>query len=192
VMLTELPLPTISAWTDGSASGGTRRGGAGAIVEFDGGRQKLYGLAGEHTSSLQAECVALRICINHIGVNYLPNLPVGPAEIRICTDSLSALCALKAGPSAQRYLICGQNMGRTSGMRSTWSPFHAGVGPGTRGSAGQRGRGRRGKTGRADGARRDSAGSPVGSGCHQGRGSAGGAGAVHGDTPADAPLQKRV
>jgi hypothetical protein len=108
VMLPELPLPTISAWTDGSASGSTRRGGAGAIVEFDGGRQKLHGPAGDHISSFRAECVALRICINHIGVNYLPNLPVRPAEIRICTDSLSALCAMKAGPSAQRHLICGQ------------------------------------------------------------------------------------
>jgi hypothetical protein len=59
--------------------------------------QTLHGPIGDHTSSFRTECVALRICLEYIRTTYLSNLPMGPMEVRICTDSISAVCALKAG-----------------------------------------------------------------------------------------------
>jgi hypothetical protein len=56
-------------------------------VEFDGVRQTLLGPAGDHTSSFWVECVTLWICLAYIRTTYIPNLPVGPVEVRICTDS---------------------------------------------------------------------------------------------------------
>lgn len=66
-------------------------------MKFDGVRQTLHGPIGDHTSSFRTECVALWICLEYIRTTYLSNLPMGPVEARICTDSLSAVCALEAG-----------------------------------------------------------------------------------------------
>jgi ribonuclease HI len=106
-MLCGLPLPTISAWTEGSARGGTRDGGAGIVLEGLGLKRTFHAVAGNHTSSVSAECVALTRCVKAIRDDYLPLADMAePMEIRVCTDSMSALQALESGPSGQRHATC--------------------------------------------------------------------------------------
>ena len=102
--LQQLPPADIVVWTDGSAEGGTTRGGAGVVIHWGDSRRSWNRPAGKHTSSFRAECVAL-----HSALTELSSMLVGADEVtrvRLCTDSLSALSALAAGPSAQRHRIC--------------------------------------------------------------------------------------
>ena len=107
-MLSQLPPATITANTDGAAKGGTRNGGAGAEIVGCGLTETLRAPAGAQTSSFRAECVALVRCLECIRDSFLPRLTLDAAgaEIRICTDSRSALTALMAGPAGQRHLVC--------------------------------------------------------------------------------------
>jgi ribonuclease HI len=106
-VLCGLPLPTISACKYSSARGGTRDGGVGIVLEGFGLNRTFHAAAGNHTSSFRAECVALARCVEAIRDDYLPLADMAePMEIRVCTDSLSALQALESGPSVQRHDIC--------------------------------------------------------------------------------------
>jgi ribonuclease HI len=102
-----LPLPMILALTDGLAKGGTRDGCAGIVLEGLGLRRAFHAAAGNHTSSFRAECVALVRCLKTVRNDFLSLTDlVKPVEIRICTDSLSALQAFESSPSGQRHVIC--------------------------------------------------------------------------------------
>ncbi|KAF0288070.1 putative RNA-directed DNA polymerase from transposon BS [Amphibalanus amphitrite] len=80
------------AWTDGSSSGGILRGGAGAlIVGADDSRTELRVPAGTLCSSFRAEMVALQVTLDHI----LEHQRDAPEPVIICTDSLSAVAALR-------------------------------------------------------------------------------------------------
>jgi ribonuclease HI len=134
-MLDGLPVATISAWTDGSARGGTRDGGAGVIIEGCGIQHSLHAPAGSHTSSFRAECVALIRCLEVIRDLFLPRTdPSSAVEIRICTDSLAALRALESGPAGQRNVICQEVWNRLQDCAAlerhftlAWVPGHAGL-----------------------------------------------------------------
>lgn len=96
--LASLPQCATWVWTDGSASGGVHDGGAGALVIFtDDQREELRAPAGSLCSSFRAEMTALQTALNFLSAH--PGLEDDP--IVICTDSRSALAALRAGPSAQ-------------------------------------------------------------------------------------------
>lgn len=133
-LLTQLPHPDVVAWTDGAAKGGTRRGGAGIVVEF-GQEERRWNLAvGEHTSSFSAECHALAELLRGLSVWIADGTLRLAREIRICTDSLSALRALEAGPTAQRHRICQTIWRRLEECAApdrhftlVWVPGHAGL-----------------------------------------------------------------
>ena len=130
--LQQLPPADIVVWTDGSAEGGTRDGGAGVVLHWGESRRAWSRPAGRHTSSFRAECVAL-----HSALTELSSLLVGADDVqrvRLCTDSLSALCALAAGPSAQRLKICADIWGAlercarpTRTFDFVWVPGHCDI-----------------------------------------------------------------
>ncbi|XP_043237551.1 uncharacterized protein LOC122389502 [Amphibalanus amphitrite] len=119
------------AWTDGSSSDGILRGGAGAlIVGADDSRTELRVPAGTLCSSFRAEMVALQVTLDHI----LEHQRDAPEPVIICTDSLSAVAALREGPSAQRSArgaaIWKQLLELTAGDRTVtlqWVPSHCGI-----------------------------------------------------------------
>ncbi|KAF0314337.1 Potassium voltage-gated channel protein Shab [Amphibalanus amphitrite] len=82
--LASLTQCAIWAWTDGSASGGVLRGGAGAlIIGADDSRSGLRIPAGTLCSSFRAEMVALQKTLEHIIENES-----GTDPVIICTDSI--------------------------------------------------------------------------------------------------------
>ena len=86
-------------WTDGSATGGVLNGGAGALVTYqDGDRHELKTPAGALCSSFRAEMTALREALDHLLAH--PRDTGDP--VVFCTDSQSAIAALREGPAAQR------------------------------------------------------------------------------------------
>ena len=97
--LAGLTQDAIWAWTDGSADGGVLRGGAGAlIIGADDDRAELRRPAGTLCSSFRAEMVALQMTLDHILDQHRDTAE----PVIICTDSMSAVAALREGPSAQR------------------------------------------------------------------------------------------
>ena len=96
--LGSLPQCATWVWSDGSADGGILSGGAGiAIEDPDGECQELRAPAGKLCSSFRAEMVALKTALDHLVEHPShPDLP-----IVICTDSQSALAALRGGAPAQ-------------------------------------------------------------------------------------------
>jgi ribonuclease HI len=134
-LLNNLPLPDVVAWTDGSAVGGTRRGGAGIVLQF-GGQERSWNIAaGDHTSSFSAECHALSEMLGGL-LAFIQDGTVELArEIRVCTDSLAALKALEAGPTSQRHPICHRIWTQLQACEApnrhftlVWVPGHAGLG----------------------------------------------------------------
>jgi len=96
--LASLPQCATWVWTDGSAKGGVVDGGAGAFVDLpDGEHVELRSPAGRLCSSFRAELVALQAALSHL-VEH-PTHVEDP--IVLCTDSMSALAALREGPAAQ-------------------------------------------------------------------------------------------
>ncbi|KAF0298223.1 Dedicator of cytokinesis protein 7 [Amphibalanus amphitrite] len=86
--------------------------------------------AGTLCSSFRAEMVALQVTLDHI----LEHQRDAPEPVIICTDSLSALAALREGPSAQRSArgaaIWKQLLELTAGDRTVtlqWVPSHCGI-----------------------------------------------------------------
>ncbi|KAF0306028.1 DLST component of 2-OG dehydrogenase complex, mitochondrial [Amphibalanus amphitrite] len=86
--------------------------------------------AGTLCSSFRAEMVALQVTLDHI----LEHQRDAPEPVVICTDSLSAIAALREGPSAQRSArgaaIWKQLLELTAGDRTVtlqWVPSHCGI-----------------------------------------------------------------
>ena len=129
--LEALPRPDYSLWTDGSAAEGTRRGGAGIVI-FHGEQQvcTISEPAGAATSSYNSEMHAILV-----GLKWLSNLPVPEHSLALlCSDSLSAITHLTAGPSSP---ITSQEAGiwtelhnltdRNIRITFQWDPGHSGI-----------------------------------------------------------------
>ena len=119
------------AWTDGSATGGILRGGAGALIVYaDDDRVQLRRPAGALCSSFRAEMTAILMTLDHL-IEH-PREEDNP--IIICTDSMSSLAALREGPSAQRSVRGAEIWQRLLAIASDdrpvtlqWVPAHCGV-----------------------------------------------------------------
>ncbi|XP_043241035.1 uncharacterized protein LOC122391303 [Amphibalanus amphitrite] len=130
--LAGLPNPDVQAFTDGSATAGTGRGGAGAVV-YRSGREvkRIRAPAGRFTSSYTAELLALRETLKYIESILTDQDPV--LNIQLCTDSLSSLMRLREGPANQTERVADQvwlslrRLGRRHRVDLQWVPGHAGV-----------------------------------------------------------------
>ena len=129
--LASLPQDATWVWTDGSATGGVVSGGAGVlIVSPNEDRSELRLPAGALCSSFRAEMTALRAALDHL----LDNPEDTTDPVVICTDSRSALAALREGPAAQRSLQGAEAWHRllavSAGGRQVilqWIPSHCGI-----------------------------------------------------------------
>ena len=130
--LSSLPQCATWVWSDGSATGGVLDGGAGVFIEWpDGETKELRAPAGRLCSSYRAELVALREALN-----YLLDHPAHTEDpLVVCTDSQSALAALRSGPAEQvaqlnravwDALIRLSEDG-TRQIRLQWVPSHCGL-----------------------------------------------------------------
>ena len=129
--LQSLPQCATWMWSDGSADAGVYSGGAGALIVWpDDEREEVRAPAGRLCSSFRAEMVAL-----HAALTYIQEHPAHESDpIVICTDSQSALAALREGPSAQSSSL-GASIWRLlaalgSGGRAVhlqWIPSHCGI-----------------------------------------------------------------
>ncbi|KAF0300621.1 hypothetical protein FJT64_003287 [Amphibalanus amphitrite] len=91
-------------WTDGSATDGVLNGGAGALIVWpDGEERSVRAPAGRLCSSFRAEMVALQTALSFLLENPLH----ADDPVVICTDSQSALAALREGPAAQHSPLGG-------------------------------------------------------------------------------------
>ncbi|KAF0311929.1 RNA-directed DNA polymerase from mobile element jockey [Amphibalanus amphitrite] len=130
--LAGLPNPDVQAFTDGSATAGTERGGAGAVV-YRSGREvkRIRAPAGRFTSSYTAELLALRETLKYIESILTDQDPA--LNIQLCTDSLSSLMRLREGPANQTERVADQvwlslrRLGRRHRVDLQWVPGHAGV-----------------------------------------------------------------
>ena len=130
--LAELPPADYTIYTDGSATEGAENGGAGVVI-FRGETEirRIRTPAGRWTSSYRAELTALDSALEFLlGTDADPVL----AEVRICTDSQSALTRLREGPAAQTDALADRVWRRLRGLadRGThvtlqWVPGHAGL-----------------------------------------------------------------
>ena len=130
--LAQLPPADITIYTDGSATQGAENGGSGAVI-FRGETElrRIQTPAGRWTSSYRAELTALDAALESLREIAADS---APAEVRICTDSQSALTRLKGGPAAQTDVLADRVWRRLRGLadRGTrlilqWVPGHAGL-----------------------------------------------------------------
>ena len=129
--LAELPQTATWVWTDGSATGGVSCGGAGALIVYpDDDRHELRTPAGAWCSSFRAEMTALRAALDHL--LETPRDTTDP--VVFCTDSQSALAALREGPAAQRSLQGAEVWSRLLAVAADdrpvimqWVPSHCGL-----------------------------------------------------------------
>lgn len=130
--LERLPPADTHVYTDGSAEGGIENGGGGAVI-LRGGEEvaRLTVPAGRHTSSCRAELAALDTALGHL---LTADLAPPPGEVRVLTDSQSALAGLAAGPAAQRSAVASriwmrlrELSGRGMNIVLQWVPGHAGL-----------------------------------------------------------------
>ncbi|KAF0311097.1 putative RNA-directed DNA polymerase from transposon BS [Amphibalanus amphitrite] len=129
--LAALPQCATWVWTDGSATDGVLNGGAGALIVWpDGEERSVRAPAGRLCSSFRAEMVALRTALSFLLENPLH----ADDPVVICTDSQSALAALREGPAAQYSPLGGAIWralrGLTAGGRQVhlqWVPSHCGL-----------------------------------------------------------------
>ena len=130
--LGSLPQCATWLWTDGSVEGGVKDGGAGAVIIWpDGEEEELKTPAGRHCSSYRAEMLAL--------ASGLEQIRLHPRDeerhpIIICTDSMSSLATLRAGPAAQTSPLgvavwreLEELSRRGSRIVAQWIPSHCGV-----------------------------------------------------------------
>ena len=130
--LAELPPADCTAYTDGSATDGVENGGAGAVIyRGETELRRIRTAAGRWTSSYRAEMTALDSALAYLKDDAVDPIP---REVRICTDSQSALGRLKEGPAAQRDALADSVWTRLHeltdrGTRLTlqWVPGHAGL-----------------------------------------------------------------
>ncbi|KAF0302217.1 putative RNA-directed DNA polymerase from transposon BS [Amphibalanus amphitrite] len=130
--LAGLPQCATWVWTDGSATEGVTNGGAGALIVWpDDETAEIRTPAGRICSSYRAEMVALRAALNHL----LEHPAHTEDPVVICTDSQSALAALREGPAAQSSPLGSEIWDAlrrlTTGGRRIhlqWVPSHCGLG----------------------------------------------------------------
>jgi ribonuclease HI len=100
--LAALPAATIEAWTDGSATEGVFNGGSGVLIidNRDGSLTESSVAAGRLTSSYTAELTALKQALELITTKLRNEGTQGQSlpELRLCTDSQSAVQRLSLGP----------------------------------------------------------------------------------------------
>ncbi|KAF0295731.1 Ribonuclease H [Amphibalanus amphitrite] len=129
--LASLPQCAVWMWSDGSAEGGTRNGGTGAVIMWpDEEVLELRAPAGDFCSSYRAEMLALVTGLETLTSRTKDSdLP-----LIICSDSMSALATLRNGPAAQtsplgtaawRALLQLAKDGRE--IRAQWVPSHCGI-----------------------------------------------------------------
>ncbi|KAF0300914.1 Ribonuclease H [Amphibalanus amphitrite] len=122
-------------WSDGSADGGTARGGGGALIALPTGTEHtVRAPAGSLCSSTRAELVALRAALEELAKpDTSPDPDRYPTTI-ICFDSRAALQTVDAGPAAQasqlgadiwRLLLQLASSGRR--LHLQWVPAHCGL-----------------------------------------------------------------
>jgi ribonuclease HI len=129
--LAGLPAPDVCVFTDGSAAAGVRNGGAGGFI-VRGQRlvKQLAAPAGRFCSSYRAEMVAIRSSLAFL---LSRKLWIPGEEIRVCTDSQSALRRLAGGPSRQedrlgeRIWSLLSEISATAHVTLQYVPGHAGI-----------------------------------------------------------------
>jgi ribonuclease HI len=129
-----LPYADCTLWTDGSVK---QFGGSGVFITTQHGEERrLSRPAGVHCSSYHAELVAIEAALEAVGREFavLCDAEAG-AEVRIVTDSRSAVQRLGAGPSDQRSQVTDRiwstliRLGRDRGATFTfqWILSHCGL-----------------------------------------------------------------
>jgi ribonuclease HI len=128
-----LPPADISVFTDGSADEGITNGGSGAVIyDKDGVVQaRLTLAAGKYCSSYRAELIAIELALDHL----LSRRTSPAGEVRICSDSKSALERLSRGPHRQSDILCDRiwtklsriTTGGSAHVTMQWVPGHAGL-----------------------------------------------------------------
>jgi ribonuclease HI len=99
--LAQLPKPDIEFWTDGSATGGTRDGGAG-VIQVDAVQATwLQKPTGVVSSSYKAEMVAILTALRAMRAWLSSQHEDRPKIAWICTDSKSSIEKLQSGPWKQ-------------------------------------------------------------------------------------------
>lgn len=130
--LDQLPTADVTVYTDGSATGGTEFGGGGAVIlRGDHTATRIRVPAGRFTSSYRAEIAALDAALE-----FLQSVAAdwNPREVRVCTDSQSALSRLAEGPVSQTEVLPSSVWLRLSALERRgahitlqWVPGHAGL-----------------------------------------------------------------
>ena len=131
-MLATLPSRATWVWSDGSAEGGTTRGGGGARLTLASGEEREIRVpAGMLCSSTRAELWALRAALRCLA-DLLEHL--GPDPVIACTDSRAALALLESGAGAQRSQVGTDIWELLTRITSTdrevrlqWVPAHCGL-----------------------------------------------------------------
>ena len=97
--LSSLPSPDVELWTDGSV--GPSGGGSGclAICHLCDSSTPLTVPSGSHSSSFQAELIAIREALTWL---RLHSQSCQPSCVHLCSDSLSCVTRLESGPEASR------------------------------------------------------------------------------------------
>ena len=130
-----LPPADTTVWSDGSAAGGTTKGGAGAAIHFHrlGRKVEVRAAAGAACSSLRAELMAMREALRVVAALPPPELRQS-LSIRLLTDSRSGLQLLQRGPTAQTLELASdvwrllQELGDAGAVATLqWIPGHAGI-----------------------------------------------------------------
>ena len=130
--LAALPPADYTVYTDGSATEGVENGGAGVII-FRGNTEleRIRTPAGRWTSTYRAEMTALDTALHYLQTSAADP---APQEVRICSDSQSALRRLKYGPAAQTDFLADNVWRRLRDLADRgvrlhlqWVPGHAGL-----------------------------------------------------------------
>ena len=106
--LAVLPEPDCTIWSDGSAAGGTTRGGGGALITLhrEGRSFECTRAAGSSCSSTRAELVAVHSALLAV-LDLPPDSLEQIRELRLCTDSRACLQILQRGASEQMEALPG-------------------------------------------------------------------------------------
>ena len=130
--LDSLPPASTTVWTDGAAVEANKDGGSGALIVYeDGTRVELHGPAGAISSSFRAEMTALLLATSSL---LEADHDLGE-EVRLCTDSRSALQSLAHLHTDLKMLdatssAVWRNLRAISGehhVNQLWIPAHCGL-----------------------------------------------------------------
>ena len=130
--LSALPTDATWIWSDGSAEGGTTRGGGGALLVLrSGDSREVRVAAGSLCSSTRAELFAIRAALEEVS-ELTGDLATGP--VVLCTDSQAALALLAGGAGTQEtplgadiWTLLGKITARDQDILLQWVPAHCGL-----------------------------------------------------------------